>query len=41
MDREDLRITIEKGNIEWHRHTLERMIEKGISKEAVKEVLLS
>ena len=29
------------GNIEWHRHGLERMLQRGISRKTVKEVLLT
>ena len=32
-------IALEDGYIEWQRHALERMMERGISREAVKEVL--
>jgi len=31
---------VKKGYIEWQRHALERMMERGISREMVKEVLL-
>lgn len=31
---------IKKGKIEWHRHALARMLERGISRQAVKQVLL-
>jgi hypothetical protein len=41
MDREKLQIAIENGNIEWQRHALERMMERGISREIVKEILLT
>jgi len=41
MDRERLRIAIENENIEWQRHTLERMMKRGISREIVKKVLLT
>ena len=41
MDRNKLKITIEKGCIEWQRHALERMMERGISREIVKKILLS
>lgn len=41
MDREKLKAAIENGKIEWQRHALERMMERGISRSNVKEVLLS
>ena len=41
MDREQLKIAVENGNIEWQRHALERMMERRISRDTVKEVLLS
>ncbi|MBI5203641.1 MAG: DUF4258 domain-containing protein [Nitrospirae bacterium] len=41
MDQKALKIAIENGNIEWQRHSLERMLERGISRAMVKEVLLS
>ena len=41
MDREKLRMAIENGNIEWQRHILERMMERDISREIVKKVLLT
>jgi len=31
---------IRNGAIEWHRHALERMLERGISRSDVKDVLL-
>jgi hypothetical protein len=31
---------VKEGNIQWHRHTLERMIERGITRDTVKKVLL-
>lgn len=36
-----MRNAIENGYMEWRRHALERMMERGISREAVKEVLLN
>lgn len=39
MNRDTLRIAFETSNIEWQRHALERMMERGISREMVKEVL--
>lgn len=41
MDREKLKSAVEKGQIEWQRHALERMIERGISREDVKKILLT
>ena len=41
MNIRQLRDTIKAGNIEWQRHALERMMERGISREMVKRVLLS
>ena len=40
MNKEVLKTVIENGKIEWQRHALERMLERGISREIVKEVLL-
>jgi hypothetical protein len=40
MDREKLKKAISHGNIEWQRHALERMMERGITRAAVNEVLL-
>lgn len=39
MDRDKLRIALENGFIEWQRHALERILERGISRESVKEIL--
>ncbi len=36
-----LQDTIQNGRIEWQRHALEKMMERGISRKAVKEVLLN
>lgn len=41
MNREKLRIAIENSCIEWEKHALERMMERGISRETIKKVLLS
>jgi hypothetical protein len=41
MNREKLGIAIRSGNIEWQRHSLERMLERGITRDNVKQVLLS
>ncbi|MEW6067497.1 MAG: DUF4258 domain-containing protein [Nitrospirota bacterium] len=39
MDRNSIIRAVENGNIEWQRHALERMMEREIPMEAVKEVL--
>jgi uncharacterized protein YegJ (DUF2314 family) len=39
MDIDKLKVAIENGYVEWQRHALERMFERGISREAVKETL--
>jgi len=36
-----IEFVINNGNIEWHRHALERMMERGISRREVKDVLLT
>lgn len=41
MNRDVLRIAVETGTIEWQRHSLERMMERGISREGVKQALLN
>ena len=41
MGRNELTIAVENGNIEWQRHALERMMERGISRATVKEVLMA
>lgn len=41
MNKDQLKISIENGYIEWQRHALERMMERGISRESVKTVLLT
>ncbi len=40
MKRDILEDTIKKDRIEWQRHALEKMMERSISRRAVKEVLL-
>ena len=37
MDRAKLRDAIEHGKIEWFRHSFERMMERNISRDIVKE----
>jgi hypothetical protein len=32
---------VQKGHIEWNRHALERMIERGIARETAKKVLMT
>jgi hypothetical protein len=39
MDRDKLKVAIENGAVEWQRHALERMMERGISRSKVKTVL--
>ena len=41
MDRGELRAAIKNDKIQWQKHALERMMERGISRDAVKDVLLS
>ena len=41
MNRDNLLIAIENSRIEWQRHALEQMMEREISRVAVKEVLRS
>lgn len=41
MNRDILQHAVKEGCIEWQRHALERMIEREISREEVKEVLLN
>lgn len=41
MDIAAIKTALEKNNIEWQRHALERMMERGISRSIVKDVLLS
>ena len=40
MNRDELRISIKDCHIEWQRHALERMMERGVSREMVKKVLM-
>ena len=40
-DPQAVKLAINDGNIEWHRHALERMMERGISRSEVKKVLLT
>lgn len=41
MNIEKLKIAVEEGYIEWEKHALERMMERGILRETVKNVLLT
>ncbi|NOY52487.1 MAG: DUF4258 domain-containing protein [Deltaproteobacteria bacterium] len=41
MDIDRIRKSVEKKRIEWQRHALERMLQRGISTTIVKEVLSS
>lgn len=41
MDREALRDAVSIGRIEWLKHSLERMMERGISRAFAQEILLS
>ncbi len=41
MNRVQIKNSVESGKIEWQRHALERMMERGISRDIVKDVLLS
>ena len=40
MNRALIRKAIEDNNIEWRKHSLERMLQRGISRKKVKETLL-
>ncbi len=41
MNRDKIKNAIEGGHIEWLKHSLERMMQRGISIEVVEQVLLS
>jgi hypothetical protein len=41
MNRVALKNAVAAGMIEWQRHSLERMMERRISRESVKQVLLN
>ncbi|MFH1287668.1 MAG: DUF4258 domain-containing protein [bacterium] len=41
MNREKLKIAVENDYIEWEKHALERMMEREISRETVKKILLT
>jgi len=40
MDREVVREKINQGRIRWQRHALQRMMERGITRNEVKQTLL-
>lgn len=40
MDISGIKKAVQKGFIEWNRHTLERMMERGITRNIVKKVLV-
>ena len=40
MDRDIIQKAVESNNIEWRKHSLERMLQRGISRSDVKETLL-
>jgi hypothetical protein len=40
LDIEQLRSAARQGRLEWQRHVLERMLERGITRAEVREVLL-
>jgi len=39
LNRKKVIEALEKGNIEWRRHALERMLQRGISRSEVKKAL--
>lgn len=41
MNIESLKDAVKNKRIEWHRHSLERMLERNISRQAVIEVILT
>jgi Domain of unknown function (DUF4258) len=40
LDIDQLRAAVRQGQLEWQRHALERMVERGITRAEVREVLL-
>ena len=38
---EKIKIAVINGNIEWQKHVLERMLERGIKRNSVKKVLFA
>lgn len=41
MTKDDVARAIQNGSIEWQKHALERMFEREISRDMVKQVLIS
>ncbi|NUM37483.1 MAG: DUF4258 domain-containing protein [Candidatus Brocadiae bacterium] len=41
MDQEKLKSAIEQGLVQWQKHALERMLMRNISRELVKQIILS
>ncbi|MEK6646987.1 MAG: DUF4258 domain-containing protein [Candidatus Firestonebacteria bacterium] len=41
VTKDAIKIAIEDGKIEWQRHAFERMMERNISRELVKKILIS
>ena len=41
MNRNGIKIAVDNGYIEWKKHALERMLERGTSRDNVKKTLLS
>jgi len=41
IDINKLKKSVENNNIEWYKHAFERMMERGISRDTVKKVLLT
>jgi hypothetical protein len=41
VDSIGIKAAVEKDSIEWNRHALERMMERGIKRDRVKSVLLT
>jgi Domain of unknown function (DUF4258) len=40
LDTDQLRAAVLQGRLEWQRHALERMVERGITRADVREVLV-
>lgn len=40
MQLDELRLSIQQGNIEWQKHCLQRMVERGVSRQEVMDVIL-
>ena len=38
---EQFSAAVQKGTVEWHRHALERMLERGVARRDVMDVLLT